>query len=119
MRKPPIGRTPEGDAAHEMYNSRRWRKLRAAFLQANPLCTMCERDGIATKANVADHIKPHRADRALFFAWSNLQPLCFFHHNGEKKSDEAQGYSARVGPDGYPLDPLHPFNRTGGSEKGF
>ena len=44
---------------------------------------------------------------------SNWQTLCEQHHNRTKKSIETRGYSKDVGPDGFPLDPLHPANKLG------
>jgi 5-methylcytosine-specific restriction protein A len=60
---------------------RRWRKLRRAFLEKNPLCFCCEADG---RVEAADQVH-HRIDRAerpdLAFEWSNLQALCASCHS--------------------------------------
>ncbi|MCL7744359.1 HNH endonuclease [Guyparkeria hydrothermalis] len=37
-------------------NSRRWRKIRAAFLREHPLCQECEKSGLVTPAKVVDHV---------------------------------------------------------------
>lgn len=36
----------------------RWRKLRTAFISANPLCEMCKRQGRYTAATEVHHVKP-------------------------------------------------------------
>ena len=50
---------------------RRWRKLRAAYLAAHPLCE-CGCDQVAA---VVDHKRPHNGDDALMYAWDNLQAM--------------------------------------------
>ena len=69
----------------------RWRKLRARFLAANPLCVYCWRDGIVEQATVVDHIKPHRGDHALFWDQGNWQGLCKAHHDSTKQREEKGG----------------------------
>lgn len=60
-------------AAKRGYGSR-WQRLRAAYLRHNPLCVMCERDGLTTAATLVDHIVP-LADGGNHHH-SNLQSLC-------------------------------------------
>lgn len=69
----------------------RWRKARAVFLAANPLCKMCGDEGRIEAATVVDHIVPHRGDQALFWDIGNWQPLCSFCHNRHKHSQEMRG----------------------------
>ena len=64
-----------GGAAERGYDGR-WRKVRIAFLQRNPLCVECMRKGVLTPATVVDHIIPHRGDMSLFWDEENWQPLC-------------------------------------------
>lgn len=59
---------------------------------------------------VADHVTPHRGDPHLFWC-GELQTLCADHHDITKQRAEHRGFSARVGPDGWPVDPDHPANR--------
>src|SRR5262245_46927807 len=40
------------------YNSREWRTLRRAYLEANPLCETCKRNGRLVAASVIDHRVP-------------------------------------------------------------
>lgn len=76
-----------GSSAERGYGSK-WRKARAEFLHANPLCVMCERQGRLTPAKVVDHIKPHRGDLGLFWSRSNWQPLCKPCHDSDKQREE-------------------------------
>jgi len=50
---------------------RRWQKLRAAYLAANPLCEC----GCNHPAQVVHHKRAHHGDTALLLAWDNLQAL--------------------------------------------
>ena len=51
-----------------------WRRLRARFLMANPLCRKCR-----AAATEVDHIKPR--SRGGTDALENLQALCKPHHS--------------------------------------
>jgi 5-methylcytosine-specific restriction enzyme A len=66
-----------------LYNSRRWKELRAAQLIKEPWCGDCVAKGIKTKATEVDHIKPHKGDSALFFDPDNLQSKCKPHHSSK------------------------------------
>ena len=61
---------------HTLYDSDRWRMMRAAQLLREPFCRECAAVGIRTRANTADHITPHRGDQTLFYNPENLQSLC-------------------------------------------
>ncbi len=93
------------------YSDREWWKLRSQRLKAEPWCRFCRQAGVMTAAEIVDHIRPHRGDRRLFFDTTNLQSLCRPCHDRTKQGIEARGYDARIGSDGLPSDPLHPFNR--------
>lgn len=58
------------------YNSAQWRQLRLRHLAAHPLCADCAALGGVVAATEVDHIVPHRGDRGLMIARSNLQSLC-------------------------------------------
>jgi 5-methylcytosine-specific restriction protein A len=64
-------------AIKRLYNSARWRRLRARKLAADPLCECehCFSEGLTTAANVVDHHIPHRGDEGLFYDWSNLRAM--------------------------------------------
>lgn len=76
-RKPQEGRKVDNS---KLYNSRAWRNFRKQYLEANPLCVHCEKEGIITAATVLDHIKQVRAGGDPF-SLDNVQPLCAKHHN--------------------------------------
>ena len=84
----------EGSAKPENRDSlygRRWRKVRALHLQANPLCVMCKAKDIITLATTVDHIVAHRGDETLFWSPTNHQSLCDHCHNSVKQAEEAAG----------------------------
>ena len=66
----------------EIYNSREWRELRILKLRANPLCEVCEREGIVTSAHAVHHRHPieestSKAEmRKWAFMWDNLVSVC-------------------------------------------
>lgn len=93
-----------------LYDTHRWRKERAQFLQAHPLCVYCQEQGRATPAMVVDHIIPHRGDPALFWDRRNWQALCFTCHAKAKKVEEHRGYAIGSDVNGMPLDRNHPWN---------
>ena len=69
----------------------RWQASRLRFLQAHPLCSMCEARGIIAAATVVDHILPHKGDPALFWNVENWQPLCKACHDSRKQMLEQPG----------------------------
>jgi len=74
-------------AAARGYDSR-WRKARARFLKANPLCVRCKEAGRLVKATVVDHKVPHRGDTGLFWDESNWQPLCKQCHDKKTMTED-------------------------------
>ena len=97
-----------------LYTTTRWRRGRPSFLRANPLCSMCRRDGRVSAARVVDHVIPHKGDPILFFDQANWQALCFSCHNSRKKRIEHHGYDSTPNADGTFSDPSHPFNKPQG-----
>lgn len=96
-----------------LYQSTWWRRTRRAVLQREPLCRMCAMMGKVEPATVVDHITPHRGDLAVFRDLENLQPLCHPCHASLKQQQEARGWHDAIGPDGMPVDPMHPARRAG------
>lgn len=80
----------------------RWQIERVHFLNRNPLCKYCQREGVIEAATVVDHIIPHKGDQALFWDSNNWQALCDWHHNSVKQREEGRGRPITpVGLDGW------------------
>ena len=100
---------------HPFYNSR-WVKARNAYIQAHPLCVLCQREGRVTAAQVVDHIRPHKGDLKLFWDQGNWQSVCDPCHRRKSAAEDGtlgnpigiRGCDA----DGYPLDAAHPWYRS-------
>ena len=58
----------------------RWEAERARFLRRHPACAFC-----GARAEVVDHITPHRGDQSLFWDMANWQSLCGHCHNSTKQ----------------------------------
>ncbi|GLQ55433.1 hypothetical protein GCM10010862_26920 [Devosia nitrariae] len=61
-----------GKTAERGYGGR-WQRERGMFLNQNPLCIKCQKEGRITAASVVDHIIPHQGDPLLMWDWSNWQ----------------------------------------------
>lgn len=68
----------------------KWRVEREKFLRLNPLCCMCQAQGLVTAATVVDHRTPHQGNERLFWDRSNWQGLCTHHHSSDKQREEAE-----------------------------
>ena len=103
---------------NHLYNSRAWRKRRAAQLVEHPLCRMHADLGQVVPATVADHVIAHRGDLDLFHH-GELQSLCATCHSAHKQAQEhsADGLLRGAGLDGRPLDRAHPWHTQGGEKK--
>jgi len=75
---------------YRFYNSARWRKVAKIHKELNPICVMCESQGVVSPAQFTDHIVRIK-DGGDPFNFENLQSLCQFHHN-QKSGREAHGY---------------------------
>ena len=72
-----------------LYGTARWQRLRWAVLVRDLFaCRMCGAVHSDTSLLVADHIRPHRGDEALFWDEGNLQCLCKRCHDGAKQRGE-------------------------------
>lgn len=78
-----------------IYNTGRWRKLRAGHLLEHPLCEMCQREGKVTPATDVHHVREiSHGDTLedmlqLGFDPTNLMSLCEDCHNrlhGQKRT---------------------------------
>ena len=71
---------------NEIYQSREWRELRIAKMRANPICELCEAEGVIHSTEAIHHIHPIEESsskeemRKWAFMWSNLQSVCKYHH---------------------------------------
>ena len=101
-------------SAFERGYGNRWQKARATYLAKNPLCRMCADRGMIIKADVVDHITPHKGDQSLFWDKANWQSLCKPCHDSAKQRIEKRGFDHAVGADGFPIDPCHPANLVNG-----
>lgn len=83
------GHDRSSDAARGWYKLARWQRLRLrVFLRDNYTCRCgC---GAVTARPIADHIKPHRGDPALFWSETNVQTLTKPCHDRLKQAEEAQ-----------------------------
>ena len=68
----------------------RWQRERAKFLREHPLCAACQREGRTVRAEVVDHVIPHRGDQTLFWDRTNWGPLCRPHHDEKTKREQRE-----------------------------
>ena len=54
----------------------RYRRERARYLSAHPLCAECERKGLTVAATELDHITPYKKRPDMFWDTDNWQGLC-------------------------------------------
>ena len=73
------------------YNSKRWRALRNYFIQKNPICAQCKRDGIIKGAQCVDHIKAiSQFGMGVATDINNLQSLCNSCHAKKSSREGAE-----------------------------
>lgn len=82
-----LHRADRVDASGRGYDGR-WRKARKYFLKRHPLCERCKEQGQFVKAEVVDHIVPHRGDEKLFWDESNWQALCKSCHDSKTMTED-------------------------------
>lgn len=87
-----------GSAASRGYDAD-WRRLRLAFLDANPLCRFCADADRVEAATVVDHIIAIADRPDLRLDWSNLRPLCKPCHDRHTAREQAFGGKASRRPD--------------------
>ena len=97
----------EPEKHDRLYDSVRWRKARAIFLAANPLCAMCERVGRDTPATVVHHTEKHNGDPVIFWDQSKWEPACAPCHSGWLRVQENTGTLPGCDINGLPIDPRH------------
>jgi hypothetical protein len=99
----PDQRSAAAQAYRAWYKTPQWRKLRRRRLEAEPLCRTCRRLGRTTPATIVDHIRAHKGDAGLFFAFGNTASMCQPHHDSNKQRAERGIARVAVGADGWPL----------------
>lgn len=91
--------------AQRIYNSTRWKALRALYLSEFPLCAECTSRGLTVAAVDVDHREPLALRLDLAYEWANLQGLCRACHNVKTQAERAQ---AKRGPMVSPPPPRDP-----------
>jgi 5-methylcytosine-specific restriction protein A len=77
------------------YCSERWRTLRQAKLDKDPLCSVCLQRGILIHATDVDHLEPHDGPGdPRFWDWANLDSKC--HRCHSRKTATTDSTFARV-----------------------
>ena len=66
-----------------------WRKLRQKKIQLNPICEVCESEGIITEAKVVDHHYPRRLWPEHALRLENLTSMCDSHHNKKSRIEQS------------------------------
>lgn len=92
------------------YASKAWKIRRDGQLRKVPWCEPCKAQGRSRRASIANHNPPHRGDRIAFFH-GPLESACKDCHDSAIQRAEHMGFRPDIGEDGWPTDPLHPFNR--------
>jgi 5-methylcytosine-specific restriction protein A len=84
----PATHTPKKIYAHHyhdgknIYHTYRWRKLRQAYAEKNPLCEHCLRYDILTPVDVVDHVREVK-DGGEPFDYNNLMSMCRSCHSAK------------------------------------
>lgn len=88
-----VRRQKSGDNLRRLYNTARWKRLRAEILVRDG--GMCRQTGVmltgkarAPNSPVIDHIIPHKGNLALFWDRENLQAVSKEWHDREKQRRE-------------------------------
>jgi 5-methylcytosine-specific restriction protein A len=82
--------TWQRDPERQSLYGRRWRKIRAAHLAAEPWCVRCLEEGAYIPATDVDHIVDHKGDVESFYK-GELQSLCHAHHSEKTATENTQG----------------------------
>ena len=72
-----------------------WRKARARYLQSNPLCVYCMKQGRTEAATVVDHIVKHGGNQDLFWDENNWQAMNKRCHD-KKTARENGGFGNKI-----------------------
>src|SRR5690606_23815511 len=58
------------------YQSRKWRKVRKAYIEQHPICELCGQYDIVSPGEIIDHIVSRKASKKLELEPVNLQTVC-------------------------------------------
>ena len=102
--------------ARRLYDTPRWRQMRAAYFKVHPLCPDCSLLGRTVVATHLDHVLSVAERPDLAWDWSNLRGLCHAHHS-EKTAQVDGAFGRKKGRrcvkgcdlSGWPIDPNHPW----------
>ena len=78
----------ERATASERGYDHKWRSARKNYLKEHTFCMKCQQSNRLVKAEVVDHIVPHRGDKTLFWDQSNWQPLCKKCHDHKTRTED-------------------------------
>ncbi|MCP4568354.1 MAG: HNH endonuclease [FCB group bacterium] len=78
-------------ASYQNLYSYKWRKYSERRLIQYPICVHCHEAGHIRKAEVTDHIQPHKGSRHLFWKYKNHQSLCKRCHDKKTSTEGAFG----------------------------
>lgn len=100
-----------------IYSTRRWRKLRAAKLNEQPLCEPCFKRAKLVPATSVDHVVAIAAGGDPYPDLDGLMSMCVSCHSTKTNArDNPHRFGKRwtaafkgCGLDGKPLDPDHPM----------
>ena len=71
-------------------NTPRYKRMRRRFLQENPLCVVCKKEGIVRQADEIDHIIPVRVAPKRMWDVKNIQAICRPHHEDKTAAENRQ-----------------------------
>lgn len=94
------------------YSSAEWLAVRRRVLKRDGYC--CVRCGASVQGKGlarVDHIVGFKVDRRLALVLSNLRTLCVPCDNAVGGRTKRNSIHGGCGPDGYPTDPQHPWNK--------
>lgn len=105
--------------AKGIYGTRRWRKLRAAKLAANPLCEVHLKRCQLVPATTVDHVVAISAGGDPYPDLDGLMSMCASCHSTKTNAkDNPHAFGKRwkaafkgCDLDGRPIDPDHPWNK--------
>jgi 5-methylcytosine-specific restriction endonuclease McrA len=85
-----------GSARERGYSSK-WDSASIGFLKKNKTCKACELAGVLQRAQVTDHVVPHKGDMVVFWDRSQWQAVCRWHHDVVKQVLEREFAAGKIG----------------------